>query len=246
MRGVEGRVEEMLIPHGFSIAVDGPVAAGKGTVAATLAKRVGGFFMNTGGMYRAVALYCIEHGIDTENNESGVSAILPQVNIDIRDGGIFLNDRDVTERIKALDTDRGSSVIAVYGTVRQALVKRQQEIGQAVINQGQIVVAEGRDAGTKIFPEAGIKIFLTASVEERAGRRQIQYAAKGIEKELPEIIAEIKERDERDSTREIDPLQLVDPEKAGYWVLDDSGQKPEQTVEIITQELERRGLVKND
>lgn len=233
------------MPQGFTIAIDGPVASGKGTVARALAEKLNGFFMNTGGMYRAVALYCISHGINIDN-EAEVTRILPKVNIEIRDRNVFLNNEDITERIKKPDTADGSSKVGVYGGVREALAKRQQEIGKEVISQEQIVIAEGRDVATKVFPEAGLKIFLTASIEERARRRQIQYRAKGIEKELPELIAEIKERDDRDSTREINPLQLVDPEKAGYWVLDNSGQTPEQTVEIITQELERRGLVKDD
>lgn len=246
MSKVERGGEEMLIPHGFAIALDGPTAAGKGTVAAALAKRLNGFFMNTGGMYRAVALYCIEHGIETVNNEIGVARILSEVNIDIKDGGIILNGNDVTERIKAPDTSDGSSKVAVYREVRKALVRRQQEIGQRIIDHDQIVVAEGRDAATKIFPEAGLKVFLNASLGERARRRQLQYREKGIEKGLLEIEAEISKRDDRDSNREIDPLQLKDPEKVGYWVVDDSNETPAETVERIFMELVRRGLVKDD
>ena len=245
--GAELGGSEMFRPQeGFIIALDGPVAAGKGSVAAALADRLNGFYMNTGAMYRAVALYCIEHEIETVNNESGVSAILPQVSINIVDRRIMLNGRDVTERIMAPDTDKGSSVVAVYGSVREAMVKRQQEIGKEVTGRGEIVIAEGRDAATKIFPEARIKIFLDASVDERASRRQAQYRAKGIEKTFDEAKREIEERDDRDSNRAIDPLQLKNPEGAGYCKVDSTGQKPEETVGIIVMKLVEEGLIEDD
>jgi cytidylate kinase len=229
------------MPQGFSIAIDGPVASGKGTTAAALADKLGGFFINTGGMYRAVALFCIERGIDI-NNEAKVTSILPEVNIEVRDGKIFLNGNDVTERIKEPDTSDGSSVVAVYGSVREALVKKQQEIGKRAIDQGKIVVAEGRDAGTRIFPGAALKVFLTASMEVRAKRRQVQYLVKGIKKEIQDLIEEIRIRDQRDTGRIIDPLSS-DPGKDGYLVLDNSDQTSEQTAEVIMQKLIKRGLI---
>jgi len=229
------------MPQGFSIAIDGPVASGKGTTAAALADKLGGFFINTGGMYRAVALFCIERGIDI-NNEAKVTSILPEVNIEVRDGKIFLNGSDVTERIKEPDTSDGSSVVAVYGSVREALVKKQQEIGKRVIDQGKVVVAEGRDAGTRIFPGAALKVFLTASMEVRAKRRQVQYLVKGIKKEIQDLIEEIRIRDQRDTGRIIDPLSS-DPGKDGYLVLDNSNQTSEQTAEVIMQKLIKRGLI---
>jgi cytidylate kinase len=229
------------MPQGFSIAIDGPVASGKGTTAAALADKLGGFFINTGGMYRAVALFCIERRIDI-NNEAKVTSILPEVNIEVRDGKIFLNGSDVTERIKEPDTSDGSSVVAVYGSVREALVKKQQEIGKRVIDQGKVVVAEGRDAGTRIFPGAALKVFLTASMEVRAKRRQVQYLVKGIKKEIQDLIEEIRIRDQRDTGRIIDPLSS-DPGKDGYLVLDNSNQTSEQTAEVIMQKLIKRGLI---
>jgi cytidylate kinase len=234
----------MLIPHGFVIAIDGPVASGKGTVAAALAEKLGGFFMNTGGMYRAVALYCINSGIDV-NNEAEAKRVLPEANIDIRGGKIFLNDDDVTERITELDTSRGSSVVAVYGSVREALVAKQQEIGQRVITQNQIVIAEGRDAGTTIFPTAKLRMFLTAGVEVRARRRQIQEQASGKNRELSEIIEDIEIRDRRDKGRVLSPLSS-DPGKDGYWILDNSEQNSEQTIETIVEKLKEEGLIEDD
>jgi cytidylate kinase len=167
---------------------------------------------------------------------------LPEVNIEVRDGKIFLNGNDVTERIKEPDTSDGSSVVAVYGSVREALVKKQQEIGKRAIDQGKIVVAEGRDAGTRIFPGAALKVFLTASMEVRAKRRQVQYLVKGIKKEIQDLIEEIRIRDQRDTGRIIDPLSS-DPGKDGYLVLDNSDQTSEQTAEVIMQKLIKRGLI---
>ena len=232
------------MPQGFSIAIDGPVASGKGTTATALADKLGGFFINTGGMYRAVALLCIKQGIDL-NNEVKVTSVLPEASVEVKDSKIFLNGNDVTERIKEPDTSDGSSIVAVYRSVREALVKKQREIGQRVIDQGKAVIAEGRDAGTKIFPEAALKIFLTASMEIRAKRRQDQEKAKGRIREITELIEDIDIRDKRDKGRIIDPLSS-DPKKDGYWVLDNSGQTPEQTAEVIMQELIKRGLIKDD
>jgi cytidylate kinase len=232
------------MPQGFSIAIDGPVASGKGTTAAALADKLGGFFINTGGMYRAVALFCIERGIDV-NDEVKVTNILPEVNIEVKDRKILLNGNDVTERIKEPDTSDGSSIVAVYGSVRVALVEKQREIGQKVVDQSKAVIAEGRDAGTKIFPEAALKIFLTASMEVRVKRRQAQEKAKGRVREISELVEDIEIRDKRDKGRIIDPLSS-DPKRDGYWVLDNSGQTPEQTAEVIMRELVRKGLIKDD
>ena len=234
----------MLIPHGFSIAIDGPVASGKGTVAAALAEKLGGFFMNTGGMYRAVALYCINSEIDI-NNEAEVKRILPEINVDIRGGKILLNSDDVTERITEVDTSRGSSVVAVYGSVRKALVAKQQEIGQRFITQNQIVIAEGRDIGTAVFPNARFRMYLTASVEVRAKRRQAQEEASGKHRDLTEIIEDLEIRDKRDKGRALSPLSS-DPGKDGYWVLDNSEQNSEQTIEVIAEKLKEEGLIEDD
>jgi cytidylate kinase len=229
------------MPQGFLIAIDGPVASGKGTTALALSNRLGGFFINTGGMYRAVALFCINKSVDI-NNEEEVTKVLSEANIEAGNGKIFLNGEDVTERIKESDTSEGSSVVAVYGSVRETMVKKQQEIGQRAINGGQMVIAEGRDVGTRVFPRAAFKVFLTASVEVRAKRRQFQYRAKGIRKEMQDLIEEIIARDQRDTGRTIDPLSS-DPEKDGYLVLDNSDQTPEQTAEVIMQDLTERGLI---
>lgn len=226
---------------GFSIAIDGPIASGKGTLAIALADKLGGFFMNTGGMYRAVAFLCLERGIDIQSEEK-VARVLSDVNVDFKDQKVFLNDRDITERIKESDVASGSSVVAVYSAVRKDLVYKQQKIAKDIANRGQVVIAEGRDTGTKVLPNASLKIFLTARLEVRAKRSLLRYKQKGIDKSLDEVIAETKIRDERDANREIDPLVSI-PLNFGYWVLDNSDQTEEQSINSILQELRKRGLI---
>lgn len=227
---------------GISIAIDGPVASGKGTLANALADRLGGFFMNTGGMYRAVALFCLEKNIDI-NNEEDVLKVLPEVSVDLEGKRIVLNGVDVSERIKQSDVANGSSVIAVYKVVRDDLSRRQQKIAQKIVDKDGIVIAEGRDTGTRVFPNAELKIFLTASLDVRARRNLERYRQKGMEMTLAEIIEETKLRDQRDTNRKIDPLPK-DPEKKGYWVLDNSNQTESESINLILGELKKRNLIK--
>ncbi len=228
------------MPQGFSIAIDGPVASGKGTLATALAQKLGGFYINTGAMYRSVALLCLERGIDI-NNESEVIRVLPDINVEFNDSKVLLNGNDITERITRPDTTHGSSIVAVYGSVRADLAKKQQQIAQNAIDKGQVVIAEGRDTGTKVFPNAPIKIFLTARPEIRALRRAVQYQEKGIKKDAHEVLVDLKIRDERDINRAIDPLPS-NPSQLGYFILDNSDQAEEETVDSIMTELKRRGL----
>lgn len=226
---------------GFSIAIDGPVASGKGTVAAALAVRLGGFFINTGAMYRAVALVCSENGIDV-NSENKVSKILPKVNFDFKDNEVFLNGANVTVRLTKPDVSKASSIVATYPSVRVYLVKKQRKIVEDILNRGKMVVAEGRDTGTKVIPSASLKIFLTASLKTRAKRRLNQYGEKGVGENIKDVIEDTKTRDKRDMERDIDPLSS-NPSSLGYWVLDNSNQTKEQTLGLIIKELKRRGLI---
>ena len=229
------------MPQGFSIAIDGPVASGKGTLATALAERIGGFYINTGAMYRAVALLSLERGIDI-NNEAEVNIVLPDTRIEFKDNDVFLNGRDITERITKPDISHGSSVVAIYGSVRKDLVRKQQQMAKDAIDEGKTVIAEGRDTGTKVFPNSALKIFLTARPEVRALRRTIQYQEKGINKEAHEVLGDLKMRDERDMNREIDPLPS-NPSSLGYYILDNSNQTEEESLDSIITELKRRGLI---
>lgn len=227
--------------RGFTVAIDGPVASGKGTMAETLAHKLGGSSVNTGGMYRAVALFCIENNIDT-NKEVEVVKILPSIKVELKDEKVYLNGRDVTERIKEPDIAEMSSIVAFYSGVRKDLTGRQRAIAEKGISEGKIIILEGRDIGTRVLPNADIKIFLTANPEVRARRRLKQYAKKEINKSFEEVLSETKHRDEVDSTRHVDPLPL-NPEDLGYWVLDDSDQAEEETIKAVMTELRKRQLI---
>lgn len=228
------------MPQGFAIAIDGPVASGKGTIAKKLSQELQAFYLYSGGMYRAVALACIQKGLDVTNPEQ-VIRTLANSDITIRsDHHIILNGQDVTERITESDTASGGSIIAVIPHVRKVLVKRQQEIAHKVIASGNIVVAEGRDTGTVVLPESALKIFLTASPEVRAKRRLTQYNEPA--SEFEKTLAAVKERDARDSGRKIDPLS-VNPEADGYVIIDNSAMTEEETVVVIKGELRERNLI---
>lgn len=221
----------------FSVAIDGPVASGKGTLAEALAKKLEGHAINTGGMYRAVALYCIENNIELSN----VINALPKINVDLNDDQIFLNGKNVTDRIKEPDIAAVSSILAAYSSVRRDLARRQYEIAERLMTDGKAVFIEGRDIGTRVLPNADLKIFLTADPEIRARRRYNQYTEKGLDKSFEEVLEETKQRDYVDSNRETDPLPS-NPKELGYWVLDDSGQSESETIQLVLDEIEKRGL----
>lgn len=227
--------------EGFVIAIDGPVAAGKGTIASKIANEINAFNLYTGAMYRGVALYCIERGIDYRD-EKAVADILPEVSIRFENNHVMLNNVDVTERIKKSDTAAGSSVVAAMPKVRKYAVKLQQEIGTEAINRGQIVVIEGRDTGTVVFPNAALRVFLTATDVVRAKRRLKQYTEQGDTRDIQGVLEEIRERDARDKGRATDPL-ASNPEELGYFILDDSEMDETYTLESIKTELKKRNLL---
>lgn len=232
------------MPHNMEylqIAIDGPVAAGKGDIAARLAKQCRLVYINTGAMYRMLALACIEHGVSCTDAE-GVLAILGKSTIDL---GIpdasssktflaFLNGQDVTDRILAPDVSEGSSDVAVIPEVRRRMVELQK-----IMAKGKPVVMEGRDIALRVLPHAQLKIYLTASLEERAKRRFRQWQEKGIAKTLEETIEDTRMRDTQDMTRQTDPLQKL----PDAWELDTTGLSQEQVVDRIVEELQKRKLI---
>lgn len=225
----------------FAIAIDGPVAAGKGTVALLLSHRLHALYLYTGAMYRSLALTALEQNVDL-NDEEAVVALLPQVHIAFKDGLVFLNGRDVTEQLKEEEPANGSSVVAQFPRVREQMVHKQQQIAEIAMNEGKIVVSEGRDTATKVFPDSPFKVYLTASSEERAKRRLKQYHEQGRDVSFEEVLAEVKERDDRDMNRATDPLP-DNPEELGYFIVNDSGMAVNETVEMIENELRRRELI---
>lgn len=221
---------------GFAIAIDGPVAAGKGTIAPRLAKKLDGFYLYTGAMYRCLALFALKKGVDVSDNNSIIS-LLPEVNIEFKNDSVILNGKDVTEKIKEEEIASGSSKVAVIPQVREHMVKTQQEIAKKFIEEGKIVVAEGRDTGTKVFPNAKLKIFLTAKQEIRTDRRLAQLREQGnIKITYREELGEVKKRDKRDSERQTDPL-ISEPEKFDYFVLDNSNLSEDETLDILIKKV---------
>jgi cytidylate kinase len=182
------------------VAIDGPAGAGKSTIAKGLAARLGFTYIDTGAMYRAVALWAVRQGVDTGDMHR-MEQLAVAAGIELSPGRIALNGEDVTDSIRTPEVSNGASKIAVIPGVRRAMVAKQREIGERTS-----VVMEGRDIGTVVFPNAQVKIFLDANPEERVRRRCEEMRAKGLEVNPEQLAAQMKERDQRDSTRVDAPL----------------------------------------
>lgn len=187
------------------IAIDGPSGAGKTTIAKILAKRLGFNYLDTGALYRAVALGLINKKISPDDDDSKINHALKDLSINFSDGRVYLNDKDISDKIRSPEIDHYSSVFSAKKIIREFLLDIQRNAG---LNYNLIV--EGRDTTTVIFPDAYKKIFLDASAEERGKRRYMQLKEKGIEIDIEDAIRSIIERDKRDSSRDIAPLQLAE------------------------------------
>jgi cytidylate kinase len=195
-----------------TIAIDGPAASGKSTLARLLAAKLGFLYLDTGVMYRAATLAALGRGIDLEDEEA-VSKIAKQLDFDVRqptknDGrqyDVLLNGKDVTWDIRTPEVDSNVSLVSSYGGVRQAMTERQRRIGA----RGRVVMV-GRDIGTVVLPGADLKIYLDASVEARARRRFDECLARGEAVAYEQILESMRERDRFDSTRDLAPLQAAD------------------------------------
>ena len=197
----------------ITIATDGFSSCGKSTMAKDLAREVGYIYIDSGAMYRAVTLYCLENGlftpdgIDTEKLEAMMPNIRIsfQLNPETQRPMTYLNGENVEDRIRTMEVSTRVSPVAAIPFVREALVKQQQEMGQA-----KGIVMDGRDIGTVVFPDAELKIFVVASAEIRAQRRYDELKAKGQEASYEEILANVKERDYIDQNREVSPLRQAE------------------------------------
>lgn len=190
----------------FSIAIDGPAGAGKSTIAKQLAKALKCVYVDTGAMYRSVAYYCLEKNMDIHNQEQ-VNQSLPQIDIQLKYDSnvgqrILLNNEDVSQKIRTEIVSQSASKVATYQKVRSTLVEMQQDMAKSTS-----LIMDGRDIGTVVLPNATLKIFLTASVEERAKRRLKDYNMEG---DLEKLKEEISQRDKQDMEREISPLKKAD------------------------------------
>lgn len=183
------------------ITIDGPTASGKGTVASLVAQHLGWCVLDSGALYRLTALVCIRQNINMENVEA-VAWQARQLDVVFENGRCFLNNEDVTEILRSEQIGLMASKIAAYPAVRDALLALQRDF-----SQGNGLVADGRDMGTVVFPDAPLKIFLVADVQSRAQRRYKQLIDKGISANLLDLLADLQSRDLRDTTRTVAPLR---------------------------------------
>ncbi|MGS1071310.1 (d)CMP kinase [Burkholderia glumae] len=205
------------------ITIDGPTASGKGTVAALVAAHLGFHLLDSGALYRLAALASMRYGIEPDD-EAGLAKLVNDLHITFREGCARLDGVDVSDQIRAEAVGNRASAIAVHAGVRAALVARQR-----AFRKTPGLVADGRDMGTVIFPDAGLKVFLTASVEARAARRHKQLMQKGFSANIDDLLRDLRERDARDSNRAASPLKPA----ADAKLLDTSGLSIEQAVEQV-------------
>ena len=190
------------------VAIDGPVAAGKTTVANRLASILGYSLLDTGAIYRSVALACRQRGVELTAS-STVTALASSLHIEFRHDGrtnrVYLDDEDVTEEIRAPEMSEGASVVSALPSVRGALLELQRDLAAS----GR-VIAEGRDIGTVVFPNAEVKVFLTADPEIRALRRFREQMSRGESANLDSVLESLERRDHRDRNRSVAPLVAAD------------------------------------
>lgn len=187
------------------IAIDGPAAAGKSTVAKIVAENLSYIYIDTGAMYRAITYKAIQQEVDL-NDEDSLHELLLQTKIDLEPGQegqlVYIDGNEVTHEIRQNDVTNSVSITAKHRLVREEMVKRQQKLA----NEGGVVM-DGRDIGTHVIPDAEVKVFLLASVEERAKRRHSENTRKSIPSDLEQLKTEIAQRDKLDSEREVSPLK---------------------------------------
>ncbi|MGO2138237.1 MAG: (d)CMP kinase [Leuconostoc mesenteroides] len=216
----------------FQVAIDGPASAGKSTIAKILATKLNYVYVDTGAMYRTITLAAKKNGI-AYNDEEKIKNLLSQTEIRFEPSTpvqrVFLNDIDVTEEIRSAEVTNNVSIVASFADVRSNLVKRQREIAD-----NNSVIMDGRDIGTTVLPEADVKIFLVASVDERAQRRYKENVAKGMTTDLETLKREIEARDYKDSHRQISPLTQA----KDAILVDTTGQSIDDVVAKIANIIE--------
>lgn len=215
---------------GMVVTIDGPSAAGKSSVAKLLAKRLGFHFLDTGAMYRAVALAALRENVDPDAEQQLEQLV---AKLDIRQEGerTLLNGEDVSREIRRVEVSDYSSRVAKSRAVRERMVQLQR-----MAAKGRNIVTEGRDQGTVVFPNAACKVFLTASSQVRARRRQRELAERGVHKSIEQILAEQTERDKRDASRDIAPLTPA-PDAV---IIDSTDMSLEQAVDEVERHVRAR------
>jgi len=214
----------------IQIAIDGPAGSGKSTIAKAIATQLQLTHLDTGAMYRAVTLEAMDKGIDLSNPDA--YGFLASIQVRFTNNKIYLNDVDVTTKIHRPEVSERVSVVAAHKVVRDYMVRIQQSAAA----KGRIIM-DGRDIGTVVLPNAFIKFFLSASVEERARRRLMDYHQQGIQIDLATLIDDISKRDHIDSTRNINPLRKADDAIS----FDTTNTSIEESVEQLIQLIRQRG-----
>lgn len=228
------------VKKNLQIAIDGPLASGKSTVASILSRKLKILYVYTGAMYRAVAYLAKSHGLDYDN-EPAILALLEKTEIILKQTSrkgqfcsVFLEGSDISEEILTPEMSQGSSAVAVLPKIRQELVKRQKKIAV-----GQSVVMEGRDITNKVLPKADLKIYMTADISERAKRRLKQLEEKGVKEDINQVKEETKKRDYKDTHRQAGPLII----SKDAFILDTTDLSINEVVKQIIEKLESKNLI---
>jgi cytidylate kinase len=183
------------------IAIDGPSASGKGTVAAEVARALGFHHLDSGALYRLATLAALRSNVALDD-EQALARLAAAMNVEFRDAAAWLDGRDVSEALRTEDVSAAASRVAAWPAVRRALLARQRGF-----RRPPGLVADGRDMGSVVFPDASLKVFLTAGVETRADRRYKQLKEKGMYAKMGDVVEELRRRDERDTSRPVAPLK---------------------------------------
>ena len=207
------------------IAIDGPTASGKGTVAHRVARTLGFHLLDSGALYRLVALHALRNQIP-DSDEAGLAKLAAALPCRFSNGRVLLSNDDVTDAIRTEEAGNAASRVAAVPAVRHALVERQLRF-----RQPPGLVADGRDMGTVIFPDADLKVFLTASVDARADRRYKQLIEKGFSAKMEDLLQDLSERDTRDAQRATAPLKPAE----GAFLLDTSNMTADEAVALVLQ-----------
>ena len=220
--------------HTPVVTVDGPSGAGKGTLCMLLAKKLGFHLLDSGAIYRVLALAAIHHGVDT-NSEDALVPLATHLDVQFISEGelvkVILEGEDVSGDLRKEETGMAASKVAALPRVREALLRRQRAFAD-----GNGLVADGRDMGTVVFPDAPVKIFLDASADERARRRYKQLQLKGLDVRFDALLSEIQQRDDRDRNRAVAPLKPADD----ALLLDSTRLSIEEVVEQALQYIESK------
>ncbi|VEU80693.1 (d)CMP kinase [Haploplasma axanthum] len=213
----------------FHVAIDGPAGSGKSTISSQIAQKLGWIHVDTGAMYRAVTLYALENQVNLNNEDS--YQFLDNVKIDYQDDKILLNGKDVSREIRSEEVTNNVSLVSSFPYVREKMVFIQQKAAK-----GKNIIMDGRDIGTVVLPNAKLKIFLTANVEERAKRRYNEQLIKGVTVDFEELVNDIAIRDKKDSTRKESPLKKA----VDACVIDTTYLTIEQVVDKIINLIEKK------